>query len=311
MFHNRRHFIKQSIKTGGAVLASSMVPHWLQAADNTEHITILHTNDVHSHLEAFPFDGSQYAGMGGVAARAELIKEIKSNNQHVLLVDAGDMFQGTPYFNMFKGEPEIKAMNMMGYEATTIGNHDFDGGIENLANQLKLANFPFIICNYDFSHTPMEGKTIPYKIFQKGNLKIGVLGVGIELQGLVSEELYGNTKYFEPVEHANATAAMLQKQGCDLIVCLSHLGDAYYDDKISDEILAKECYDIDIIIGGHTHKFFEAPKIYQNKKRNNTIVNQVGWAGLELGRLDYHVSKNGEKNLLKSHTVVIRRKTNE
>ncbi len=309
---DRRHFLKQSALAGGAVISSSLLPLNLFANDEEKNLlTILHTNDVHSHLESFPFDSGQYAGLGGVAARAALIKQIRSDNEHVLLLDAGDIFQGTPYFNIYKGEPDIKAMSMMGYEATTMGNHDFDAGLENFATQLQFAKFPVIICNYDFSHTPMEGKYVPYKIFHKGKMKIGVLGVGIELKGLVPDELFGKTIYLEPIEHANRTAAYLRKQGCDLIVCLSHLGDRYFDDKVSDEILAKECFDIDLIIGGHTHKFFDAPRVYRNRNNGNTLVNQVGWAGLQMGRLDYSLARSQKKSLIKAHTVVIREKINE
>jgi 5'-nucleotidase len=308
---NRRKFIKDSLLTGSAVVANSVLPADVFALGRTDTLTILHTNDVHSRLEPFPMDGSKNAGMGGVAARAALIKKIRSETENILLLDAGDIFQGTPYFNLYKGEPEIKAMSMMQYDASTMGNHDFDGGIENFATQLNHANFPIVVSNYDFTNTPMEHKFIPYKVFQKSKTKVGVLGVGIELKGLVPENLFGATLYKDPLEKANETAAILKKQGCELIICLSHLGDKYEDNKVSDEILAKECYDIDLIIGGHTHKFFEMPKVYRNKKGNDTVVNQVGWAGIQLGRLDYSFVRTGKKNLLKSHTVVIGEKTSE
>ena len=170
-----------------------------------------------------------------------MIKKIRQEEEHVLLLDAGDIFQGTPYFNIYKGEPEIKAMAAMGYDAATIGNHDFDAGLENLATQLRHhANFPMIICNYDFNNTPMEGRYQPYKIFKKGNLKIGVLGVGIEMDGLVPTNLYGNTKYLDPVQRANQYAGELKRKNCDLIICLSHLGYKYDENRISDIVLAKE-----------------------------------------------------------------------
>jgi 5'-nucleotidase len=309
---NRRKFIQQTVLAGSSFMAAPLVP--LAANESsaiTDTITILHTNDVHSRLEAFPQDGSRNAGLGGVAARASIIQEIRSKGGQVLLLDAGDIFQGTPFFNLYKGEPEMKAMSMMGYDACTMGNHDFDAGMENFATQLKHANFPVLLCNYDFTATPMEGKTIPYKIFQKGNLKIGVFGIGIELKGLVPDNLYGNTVYHNPIEYANRQASMLHKEGCDMVICLSHLGDKYADDKLSDEILAKECYDIDLIIGGHTHRFFESPRKYTNKKGGDTIVNQVGWAGIQLGRLDYTFSRTKKKNLAEAHTVVIGKKTSE
>ena len=308
---NRRKFLKQAGYAGGAIAAASLLPVHAEAATGTSRITILHTNDVHSRLDPFPMDGSRNEGLGGVAARAALIEEIRNENEQVLLLDAGDIFQGTPYFNMYKGEPEMKAMTMMGYDAATMGNHDFDAGLENFATQLHHAKFPIIIGNYDFSGTPMESMFQPYKIFQKGDLKIGVLGVGIELKGLVPENLYGKTVYINPIEVANRSAEALRKQGCDMVICLSHLGDKYDDDKISDEILAKECFDIDLIIGGHTHRFFEEPRKYRNRRGGDTIVNQVGWAGIQLGRLDYTFSGSKKKNLSKAHTVVIGKKTRE
>lgn len=308
---NRRKFLKETALTGGALLASSIIPSNVFAAAENRKLTILHTNDVHSRLEPFPMDGSRNAGMGGVAARAALIKEIRAEVENVLVLDAGDIFQGTPFFNLYKGEPEIKAMSLMGYDAATIGNHDFDAGMENLATQLNHANFPIIICNYDFTNTPMEGKTIPYKIFNKGNIKIGVLGIGIEGKGLIPDSLFGNTVYKNPIECANRTAEELKKKGCDMVICLSHLGDKYSDDKISDEILAKECFDIDLIIGGHTHRFFTEPRKYTNRRGGDTLVNQVGWAGIQLGRLDYSFGRSQKKNLVKSNTVVIGKKPSE
>lgn len=241
-----------------------------------------------------------------------LINSIRQQEENVLLLDAGDIFQGTPYFNVYKGEPEIKAMSRMQYDAATMGNHDFDGGIENFATQLQHASFPLLIANYDFTGTAMEGKSKPYQVFKKSGLKIGVLGIGIELKGLVPENLYGKTIYSDPVTAANTVANILrQKEGCDMVVCLSHLGDKYADQKISDEILAKESYDVDLIIGGHTHRFFEKPITYKNRRNADVIVNQVGWAGIQLGRLDFNIEGGKKKNLVKAGSVVIAEKTRD
>ena len=309
---NRRNFIKRSAFIAGGVLASS---GYALAGDteSVQRLTILHTNDVHSRLEPFPMDGSRNAGLGGVAARAAIIGSIRRQETHVLLLDAGDIFQGTPYFNFYKGEPEIKAMSKMNYDAATMGNHDFDAGMENLATQLQYASFPILLCNYDFKNTPMEHRSVPYKIFKKGRLKIGVTGVGIAMKGLVPDALYGNTQYLDPVENANATAAYLKKQqGCDMVVCLSHLGYRYNErNRMSDEILAKETEYIDLIIGGHTHTFMDKPAIYKNKSGGDVVVNQVGWAGIVLGRLDFVFEKNKSKNLANTHTVVIGEKSSE
>jgi len=310
MASNRRTFIKE---TGAALLASSILPSTDLAAmaDPVQKLTILHTNDVHSRIDPFPMDGSRNQGLGGVSARAALIAKIRQEEEQVLLLDAGDIFHGTPYFNIYKGEPEIKAMSAMQYDAATMGNHDFDLGMENFAIQLKHASFPMLVSNYDFSGTELENKTQPYKIFKKGSLQIGVFGVGIELKGLVPDNLYGKTVYQDPVVAANTTANLLQKKGCDLVICLSHLGDRYTENKVSDEVLAKESYDIDLIIGGHTHRFFEEPRKYRNKNGGDVVVNQVGFGGIQLGRLEYQFSRLSRKKLAKAHTVVVGKKTSE
>ncbi|HET9056576.1 MAG TPA: metallophosphatase [Chitinophagaceae bacterium] len=311
---SRRSFIQQSTLTVGSVLTANLMSTSVRAVESEKiaRLTILHTNDVHSRLDPFPMDGGRNAGLGGVAARAELIKKIRSEEEHVLLVDAGDIFQGTPYFNLYKGEPEIKAMTLMGYDAATMGNHDFDAGLENFANQLQHADFPILICNYDFTHTPMESKYLPYKVFTKGALKIGVTGVGIEMKGLVPDNLYGSTQYLDPVQKASKTAYYLKKkEKCDLVICLSHLGYKYSDNRLSDQVLAKEVRHVDIIIGGHTHTFMEKPDIIKAGNGNEVLINQVGWGGIVLGRIDVEFGKGEKKNSTKNYTVVDLKKTSE
>ncbi len=312
--YNRRKFITQSALAAGAILSSNSLFAEIEKDAAAKRLTILHTNDVHSRLEPFPMDGGRNQGLGGVAARARIITDIRTKESNVLLLDAGDIFQGTPFFNIYKGEPEMKAMAAMGYDAATMGNHDFDAGLENFAIQLDHGKFPLIISNYDFSGTAMENKFVPYKIIKKGKLKIGITGVGIELKGLVSDNLYGNTTYLDPVSRANQMASLLKKdEGCDMVICLSHLGYQFSENKnkVCDEILAAESEHIDLIIGGHTHTFMDAPKMYKNKAGSDVLVNQVGWAGIILGRLDFDFSAIEKKNLTKSHTVVIREKTSE
>lgn len=310
---NRRTFLKQSMLAAGAVMASkSLLADVYNDTEAVKKLTILHTNDTHSRLEPFPMDGSKNQGLGGVVARAEILAAIRAEEKHTLLLDAGDIFQGTPYFNLYKGEPEIKAMSALGYEAATMGNHDFDAGMENFATQLTHATFPIVISNYDFTNTPLEHKTQPYLIIRKGKLKIGITGVGIELKGLVAESLYGNTVYSDPIANANKMANLLKKdKKCDMVICLSHLGYKYENNKISDLVLAKETENIDLILGGHTHTFLEAPVTLQNKAGADILVNQVGWAGIVLGRLDYEFSRYQKNNFSKAHTVVVSKKTRE
>jgi 5'-nucleotidase len=303
---NRKSFIRNGVVAGLGLLAGDRVVQAAEAFSPLK-LTILHTNDTHSRLDPFPMDGGRNQGLGGVARRAELIQQIREKEEHVLLLDAGDIFQGTPYFNLYKGEPEIRAMSEMNYDACTIGNHDFDAGMENLATQLtQHANFPMIVSNYDFSTTPMEQKTEPYKIFKKGKLKIGVLGVGIELRGLVPDNLYGATKYMDPVQHANEVAATLKSKGCDMVICLSHLGYQYREgSKISDEILARESYNIDLVIGGHTHTFLNTPVVFPNRNHSDVVVNQVGFGGIILGRMDFGFSKFSGKKIFNSESISV------
>lgn len=310
---NRRKFIRQSAMAAGALLVGRNAIAAESVMHAREHkLTILHTNDTHSRMDPFPMDGSRNEGQGGVAPRATLIEQLRNAADHVLLLDAGDIFQGTPYFNIYKGEPEIKAMTAMGYDACTIGNHDFDAGIENLALQMKQhARFSTVISNYDFSGTPMESVAVPYRIINKGKIKIGILGVGIELDGLVPQNLYGATRYLDPVQKANEVAAVLKAKGCDMIICLSHLGYKYESNKISDLTFAKETENIDLIIGGHTHTFLDKPNVLQNKSGKEVIVNQVGWAGLRLGQLDFDFMRAKKDRLTNASPLVVTKKTAE
>jgi len=292
----RRSFIKRS-STGALVLMAGGNAFGSIPTHDLLNLCILHTNDMHSRVEAFPMDGSRNQGLGGLAKRASLIKKIKDQEKHVLLLDAGDIFQGTPYFNFFEGEVEMKAMSMMGYDAATIGNHDFDGGIDSLSKQLDVASFPMINCNYDVSNTVLHDKVLPYKIFNKGGIIIGVTGVGIELNSLVPKNLTKETRYQDPVSHLNKTASILKNElSCDYVICLSHIGYKYTEDKIDDLGLAASSANVDLIIGGHTHTFLNEPVIVKNAEGNATIVNQVGWAGIMLGRLDIQFEWNRKNN---------------
>ncbi|GAB1346508.1 metallophosphatase [Cloacibacterium normanense] len=296
---NRKEFLKT---VGGGTLALSLAPNLVFASqksildkNSAYKLTVLHTNDQHSRIEPFDSSYSRNPNQGGFARRATLIQQIRSQEKNVLLLDAGDIFQGTPYFNFYGGELEFKLMSMMGYDAATMGNHDFDNGLDGFLKALPNAKFPFITSNYDFSNTILDGKTEKYKIFKKDGIKVGLFGVGIELDGLVGKKQYQETKYLNPVEIAQHYADFLRKEkGCDLVICLSHIGYDYRDDadKISDKKLAAQTDNIDLILGGHTHTFLPEPQSFTNKSGKNVLVNQVGWAGLLLGRIDFYFDKN-------------------
>ena len=221
---SRRRFIKQ---VGATSALLSLAPLQLLASnDELVKITILHTNDMHSRIESF--SSGRNKGLGGMLQLSSMVKAIRKKEENVLLLDAGDIFQGTPYFNYFGGEVEFKLMSEMGFDASTIGNHDFDNGIDGFLKQLPHANFPFLSANYDFSNTDLQKRTIPHKIFHKKGVKIGVFGIGIELAELVDPKLYGDTLYIDPIAVANQQAEVLKKeQQCDLVICLSHLGYKY------------------------------------------------------------------------------------
>ena len=299
----RREFIK---KSGLGILGISILPKIAFAKKENIKVSILHTNDMHSHI--LPFTSGRNKGLGGMAQRAGLINSIRAKNKNVLLLDAGDIFQGTPYFNFYAGELEFKLMSKMKYDASTIGNHDFDNGLEGLNKQLPNAEFPFLISNYDFSNTILRDKFKPYKVFNKGGIKIGVFGIGIKLEGLVPKKLYGETIYQDPIQKGNYYASLLkEKEKCDLIICLSHLGFKYKSNKISDIKFAAQTRNIDLIIGGHTHTFLNKPVRLLNLDNKDVLINQVGWGGINLGKIDFHFSQNKVINKTFGKAIFVKR----
>ena len=294
---DRRKFLKNSVF--GSLALGSTIHNYSCETSDLKKITILHTNDVHSHIEPFSSEHSEFPNQGGFERRSTLVNSIRKNNPNTLLFDAGDIFQGTPYFNFFNGELEFKLMSLLKYDAVTIGNHDFDNGITGLYEQMPKASFDFLISNYDFSNTVLEGKTKNYKIYNKSGIKIGVFGLGIELEGLVTKELYKETKYLDPIEISRDISDKLKfEENCDLIICLSHLGYKYNNlpERVCDYNLAKKSNHIDLIIGGHTHTFMEKPVVLKNEKGNDVIINQVGCFGLYLGQIDFFFDRNNKRS---------------
>ena len=293
----RRHFLK---KIKFSSIYGLTLPYFINDNyfDNgLKKITILHTNDVHSHIDPFPKNDPLNPSGGGVIARANLINLVKKDNPHTLVLDAGDVFQGTPYFNFFGGELELKLMSKMGYNASTLGNHEFDNGMEKLSKVLKHANFSFLNSNYTLKNTPLENKIKSHEIFNINGIKIWVFGLGIELEGLVEKKLYKGIKYLNPIEISKDISNDLKyNHNCDLIICLSHLGFSYSKDKniMCDLILAKQTKNIDLIIGCHTHTFLDEPVKVKNLENKDVIINQVGCFGINLGKIDFYFSENNK-----------------
>lgn len=302
----RRDFIQKTVAGSALLSLGGLSLSSFDSVKSTK-ITILHTNDVHSHIDPFPTDHPKNANQGGLAKRATLVERIRSEEPNVLLLDAGDIFQGTPYFNYYGGELEFKLMSMMKYDLATMGNHDFDNGIDGFYTQLPHAKFDFVSANYDFKNTVLNEIVKPYKVFKRDGVKIGIFGLGVELNGLVDKKLYKETVYNDPIEVAkDITSTLKEKEKCDLVICLSHLGFQYKNDpdKVCDITLAQKTKNIDLIIGGHTHTFLDKPVVEQNAENKPVLVNQVGCYGINLGRIDFYLSNDKKYDSLTQNIMI-------
>jgi 5'-nucleotidase len=291
---SRRQFLKTlaASAAGAALLPAAPLA---APAGRATRLVILHTNDTHSRIDPFPDDGGRYANLGGVARRARLISQIRSRHEHVLLLDSGDIFQGTPYFNLFDGELEFRTMSAMRYDAATLGNHDFDNGIEGLVAMLPHAEFPFISSNYDFAGAPDElrQRVQPYQVRHVGPLKVGLFGLGVDFDRLVLPSLHRGVTYLDPIPIAREMTRELRQQGCHLVVCMSHLGHSYETSRVSDRLVASAVPGLDLILGGHTHTFLEEAEVVQHEHDRPTLIHQVGFAGIWLGRIDVTFDAGG------------------
>jgi 5'-nucleotidase len=304
---DRRNFLKASIAGGVALavpnaasglfkpnLRAAISEPLLDVATGETLITILHTNDTHSQIDPIPDNDPKYGGKGGVARRATLVKEVRKQNPNTLMVDAGDVFQGTPYFNFYKGEVEYKSMSLIGYDFGTLGNHDFDNGVDALAAAMKFANFEFVSTNYDVRGTPLEARVKPYAIRTLGDVRVGLFGLGINPDNLITPENFKGVKYLDPVRMARGAVRLLRdREKCQLIVAMSHLG--YYPnpkgDEVGDTQLAAQVAGIDFIASGHTHTFMEKPFLQKNPDGNDTVIFQVGKSGIYVGRIDFRMKE--------------------
>ena len=255
-------------------------------------LLILHTNDTHScvmPLKTTLADTLQ-AGRGGFLRRLAMLGQERQKNPDLLLFDSGDFSQGSSYYSMFKGDVEVGLMNMMRYDAATIGNHEFDFGMENMARLFRMADFPIVCANYDFTGTCVEGLVKPYVVIRRNGVKIGVFGLSPKMKGLVSDKNCVGVKYLGPVKAAQKTADLLKnKEKCDLVVCISHLGWNIGGD--DDVLMMKNTRNIDIVLGGHSHSYFKQEKWVKNLDGVSVPNDQNGKSGIFVGRLEVEMKK--------------------
>lgn len=293
----RKTFLKQLSAAGAGIGLCGLRPVTTYGGTGGTDtvITIMHTNDTHARIQPFPAGSGDYSGLGGAARRATVINKIRERQPFNLLLDAGDTFQGTPYFNFYGGALDFELMSMMEYDASTIGNHEFDNRVEGFVKVAPKAHFPFVISNYDFAEAPHMGQfTRPYLIKTVHGIRVGLFGLGVAFANLVLPELHVGVRYIDPVEAAARHVHLLRNEyECAMVVCLSHLGYEYETSQISDKVVAATVDGIDLIIGGHTHTLLEEPFVLEKSGRNPTVISQVGHAGVVLGRLDYTFTRSG------------------
>lgn len=253
-------------------------------------ITVLHTNDTHSQIDPILENDKTYAGKGGVARRATLVKRVRKENPNTLMIDAGDVLQGTPYFNFYKGEVEYKSMSLIGYDAGTIGNHEFDNGVESLARAMQFANFDIVSTNYDVRGSALESKVKTHLVKEVGGVRVGLFGLGISPTGLITPENFKPLQYLDPVRMARGVTKLLREQEhCTLVLGMSHLGlyPGAKNGEVGDSQVAAQVDGIDFIASGHTHTFMEKPLLQKNPAGKDTIIFQVGRGGIYVGRIDF------------------------
>ncbi len=292
---SRRKFLKQSAYLiAGSTWAAGIGDRLIEPFDGSS-ITILYTNDTHARIDPVPSNAREYAGLGGIAKRSSLVRKIRLEEENVLLLDAGDVFQGTPWFEMYSGKVDFRLMTDMGYDAMTIGNHEFDLGLDGFAEAAQFAGFPFLTANYSTRNTPINSFVQQHLIKEFRGFRIGIFGLGIQLKNIVDPDLSGAVRYRNPVFISQRLVDSLRDfHRCDYIICLSHLGYSYKGDQIDDITLAQSVSGIDLIIGGHTHTFLDEPLLVENSGRDSTLITQMGHSGIRLGRIDLNIASSSE-----------------
>lgn len=263
------------------------------SAQTERRIFVAHTNDTHSCIEPVSdnFSDKNMAGKAGFMRRATLIDSLRSLHPSMLLFDCGDFSQGSVYYNLFHGEVEVKLLNHMRYDACTIGNHEFDFGLENMARIFKMAKFPVVCANYDFTGTCVEGLVKPYVIIKRNGLKIGLFGLSPQLKGLVDLSKCKGVTYLDPIEVGNRVAAELKHdKRCDVVICVSHLG-WLRPDEMGDQKLLASSKDIDLVLGGHSHSYFKSLRYVNNADGKAVPVDQNGKNAMYVGKLTLSFDK--------------------
>lgn len=263
----------------------------LALAAQNKQLTIIHTNDTHSQIYPLSpnLSDTMRANRGGFLRRLAMLKEERAKDKELLLFDSGDFSQGTPYYNLFKGDVEIELMNRMGYDAGTIGNHEFDFGLENMTRLFKKLNFPILCANYDFGNTELAKIVKPYIILKRKGVKIGIFGLSTYLEGLVEKKNYGPLKYLDPISTAQGVINKLKSEGCEVIICLSHLG--LNIEGISDEELVTGTRGLDLVLGGHSHSFLQELVYIKDLDGRNVGIDQNGKSGLYIGKILLNMKK--------------------
>ena len=292
----RHHYIYNKVVTG---LLVGLLPFYLFTflplnADAKKHrqLVILHTNDTHSTIVPVNpnIDNKEIAGRGGFLRRVNMVKEQRRQHPDLLLFDSGDFSQGSGYYTLFKGEVEVGLMNQMGYDAATIGNHEFDFGLENMARIFRMAQFPIVCSNYDCKGTVLEDLVKPYITLMRNGVKIGVFALSPALKGLVFDSNCEGITYLDPAETAQKCINILRKQEkCDVVICISHLG--WKASEYSDEMFLKGVEGCDLVLGGHTHTYLKELEYAPDKTGKRIPIDQNGKHGAFVGKLVLNLEK--------------------
>lgn len=304
---SRKDFLKQaSALAAGSVLPITAAGGIVNRFSAGPSLTILYTNDTHARLDPFPDNARQFAGKGGIARRAALVKKVRAREQHLLLLDAGDVFQGTPWFDVYGGKVDLKLMSEMGYDAMVLGNHEFDRGPDGLAEAAQKAGFPILASNYITRNTPLDPFVQRRIIREFEGFRVGIFGLGIGFDGVVEKSLRGDVRSADPVTIARRGIESLREfHLCDYVICLSHLGYQYGDGRMDDITLARSVSGIDLIIGGHTHTFLDEPVWVENASGRKTAITQMGHSGVRVGRIDLDLSGASQNPAFESRFYTI------